>query len=80
MRITLTGTLLAIGVLMSGQSLAAFTSADATELEADATAAVAEFQKKTSGSEALLSNAKGVLVHRKLPKSFYNTVHRNFYN
>ena len=40
MRVTLTSTLLAIGVLMSGQALAAFTSADATELEAEATAAV----------------------------------------
>jgi lipid-binding SYLF domain-containing protein len=69
MRVTLTGTFLAIGILMSGQSLAAFTSADATELEADATAAVAEFQKKTSGSEALLNDAKGVLVCPKITKA-----------
>jgi len=68
MRVTLTGTLLAISVLMSGQTLAAFTSADATELEADASAAVTKFQSETSGSEALLNNAKGVLVCPKITK------------
>jgi lipid-binding SYLF domain-containing protein len=69
MRVTLTSTLLAIGVLMSGQALAAFTSADATELEAEATAAVVKFQSETSGSETLLSNARGVLVCPKITKA-----------
>ncbi|MEN8204687.1 MAG: lipid-binding SYLF domain-containing protein [Pseudomonadota bacterium] len=69
MRVTITGTLLAIGVLMSGQALAAFTSADATELEAEASATAAEFQRETSGAETLLSSAKGVLVCPKITKA-----------
>jgi lipid-binding SYLF domain-containing protein len=68
MKVTLAGTLLAIGVLLSGQALAGFSTEDATELEAEASAAVAKFQSETTGTEALLDNAKAILVCPKITK------------
>ena len=68
MKITLAGTLMAIGILLTGQALAGFSTEDASELEAEAAAAVARFQSETTGSEALLNNAKAILVCPKITK------------
>jgi lipid-binding SYLF domain-containing protein len=68
MRFTLIGALLSLGILVAGQALAAFTSADASELETEASATVAKFQSETSGAEALLNNAEAILVCPKITK------------
>jgi lipid-binding SYLF domain-containing protein len=68
MKHILTTTVLALGILLTGQASAAFTAADATELDKEASAAVAKFQSETSGGEALLDHAKGVLVCPKITK------------
>jgi lipid-binding SYLF domain-containing protein len=68
MKYTLTATVLTLGLLLTGQATAAFTAADAAELDKEASAAVASFQSETSGSEALLNNAKGILVCPKITK------------
>jgi lipid-binding SYLF domain-containing protein len=68
MKITLTGALLALGVLVSGQVLADFKAEDAAALETEASAKVSEFQNQTSGAETLLNNAKGVLICPKITK------------
>lgn len=62
------GALLSLGILLTGQASAAFTSAQAAELEAEASATVATFQGEASGAEALLNNAKGILVCPKITK------------
>ena len=68
MKHILTATILTLGLLLTGQAMAAFTAADAAELEKDATAAVARFQGETSGSEALLDHANAILVCPKITK------------
>lgn len=68
MKFTLTGSLLAIGMAMSGQALADFKAADAAELDTEASTALATFKSDTSGADAVLSNAKGVLVCPKITK------------
>jgi lipid-binding SYLF domain-containing protein len=68
MKHILTTTVLAVGLLLTGQASAAFTAADAAELDKEATAAVARFQSETSGSEALLDHAKAILVCPKITK------------
>jgi lipid-binding SYLF domain-containing protein len=68
MKSILTATVLTLGLLLTGQATAAFTAADAAELDKDATAAVARFQSETSGSEALLDHAKAILVCPKITK------------
>jgi len=68
MRLPLTGSLLAFGILVSGQALADFKAADAAALEADSSAVVATFQSQTSEAETLLNNAKGVLICPKITK------------
>ena len=68
MKYTLTTMILTLGLLLTGQATAAFTAADAAELDKDATAAVARFQSETSDSEALLDHAKAILVCPKITK------------
>jgi lipid-binding SYLF domain-containing protein len=68
MKYTLTAIVLTLGLLLTGQASAAFTAADAAELDKEATAAVARFQSETSGSEALLDHAKAILVCPKITK------------
>jgi lipid-binding SYLF domain-containing protein len=68
MKFTLTGSLLTLGILLSGQALADFTATDAAELETEASAAVATFKSETTEAETLLNNAKGVLVCPKITK------------
>jgi lipid-binding SYLF domain-containing protein len=68
MKYTLTAIVLTLGLLLTGQASAAFTAADAAELDKEATAAVARFQSETSGSEALLEHANAILVCPKITK------------
>ena len=68
MKHTFTAVVMVFSILLTGQALAAFTAADASELEKEASAAVAKFQSETSGAEALLNNAKGILICPKITK------------
>ena len=52
----------ALGLALSGQAMAAFTAQEAAKVEADAKATLAKFQAETKGADAVLANAKGVLV------------------
>jgi lipid-binding SYLF domain-containing protein len=54
--------IVAVGLALSGQAMAAFTAQEAAKLEADAKATLATFQAQTKGADAVLANAKGVLV------------------
>jgi lipid-binding SYLF domain-containing protein len=68
MKHALTATLLALGILFNASAQAAFTAADAAELDKEASAAVARFQNETTGTEAVLNNAKGILICPKITK------------
>ena len=68
MKFTLTSTLLALGILVTGQVQAGFSTEGAAELEAEASAAIAKFQSETTGTEAVLNNAKATLVCPKITK------------
>jgi len=62
---------LAFGLTLSGQVFADLTDISAekaAELEAEAKATVASFVAETQGAEAVLANAKGVLVCPKIRK------------
>ncbi len=52
----------ALGLALSGQAMAAFTEQEAVKLEADAKATLAKFEAETKGADTVLANAKGVLV------------------
>ena len=52
----------AVGLLLSGQTVAAFTAQEAAKVEAEAKATLAKFQADTKGAEEVFANAKGVLV------------------
>ncbi len=52
----------AVGLALSGQAMAAFTAQEAAKLDADANATLATFQAQTKGADTVLANAKGVLV------------------
>jgi lipid-binding SYLF domain-containing protein len=58
----------ALGLVLSGQAVAAFTAQEAAKLDAEAKATRAKFQAQTMGSEAVFANAKGVLVCPKITK------------
>jgi lipid-binding SYLF domain-containing protein len=58
----------AVGLVLSGQAVAAFTAQEAAMLDAEAKATQAKFQADTKGSEAVFANAKGVLVCPKITK------------
>lgn len=65
---TLTAGLLALGLTLSSQAMAAFTAEEAAELNADAIKTLQEFQAETKGAEAVFADAKGVLVCPKIVK------------
>jgi lipid-binding SYLF domain-containing protein len=68
---TLTSMLFGMLVFMltfSNPALAKFTASDAAELDAKAEATLAAFKAETAGADAILSNAKGVLVCPKITK------------
>jgi len=67
-RITAIGGFFALGLTLSGTSVAAFTEADAAELKAEAISALEKFQAETKGEEAIFADAKGVLVCPKIRK------------
>ena len=59
---SLMGAVLACGLALSGQALADLSAAEAAELDAEAKATVSQFLAETKGAEAVLADAKGVLV------------------
>ena len=59
---------LALGMALSGQAMADLTATEAAALDADAKAALAQFQAETKGSETVFANAKGILVCPKITK------------
>jgi lipid-binding SYLF domain-containing protein len=58
----LMSSVVAFGLALSGQAMAAFTAEEAAKVDADATATLAKFQAEVAGVEPVLANAKGVLV------------------
>lgn len=64
----LMGSVMAFGLALSGQAMAKFTADDAAELNAEAKATLASFLADTKGAEAVLADAKGVLVCPKIRK------------
>jgi lipid-binding SYLF domain-containing protein len=55
-------TVLALGLTLSGQAIAKFTAEEAAELDAEAKTTLEKFMADTKGSEAVIADAKGVLV------------------
>ena len=66
---TLSAGLLALGLTLSSQAMAAFTADEAAELNADAMATLDQFKAETKGADAVLADAKGVLVCPKIVKA-----------
>ena len=64
----LLGGVVAVGLALSGQAVAALTAQEAAKLEADAKATLAKFQADTKGAQEVFANAKGVLVCPKITK------------
>jgi lipid-binding SYLF domain-containing protein len=64
----LMGGVVAVGLVLSGQAVAAFTAQEAAALDAEAKATLAKFKADTKGSEAVFASAKGVLVCPKITK------------
>ena len=67
-RTGLMSALVALGMALSGQAMADLTVQEATALDAEAKATVTKFKTDTTGAEAVLANAKGVLVCPKITK------------
>lgn len=67
-RAGLMSAVVALGVALSGQAMADITVQEATELDAAAKAKLAQFKADTTGAEAVIANAKGVLVCPKITK------------
>ena len=67
-RAGLMSAVVALGVLLSGQARADLTVQEATVLDAAAKDTVTTFKAKTVGAEAVIANAKGVLVCPKITK------------
>lgn len=68
MKSMLMGALFLLGCLVSVQSLADFTAADAAELEKGASAALDTSRNEATEAETLLNNAEGVLICPKITK------------
>ena len=58
----------ALGVALFGQAMADITVQEATELDAKAKATLSQFKTETTGAEAVIANAKGLLVCPKITK------------
>ena len=67
-RAGLMSAVVALGVALSGQAMADITVQEATELDAAAKAKLTQFKTDTTGAEAVIANAKGVLVCPKITK------------
>ena len=61
-RMSVMSGVVALGLALSGQAMAAFTEQDAVKLDADGKATLATFEAQTKGADTVLANAKGVLV------------------
>jgi lipid-binding SYLF domain-containing protein len=59
----------ALGVALLGQARADITTQEAAELDTAAKATLTRFQAETKGAEAVIANAKGVLVCPKITKA-----------
>jgi lipid-binding SYLF domain-containing protein len=64
----LTAGILALGLTLSGPVMAKFTAEEAAALDAEAKATLAQFEAETKGAEAVIANAKGVLVCPRIRK------------
>ena len=64
----LIGGVMALGLTLSSQVIAAFTAQDATELNAEAKATLETFVAETKGANEVFANAKGILVCPKIYK------------
>ena len=69
MKCTIKGMILAASMLLTGQAVAGFTAEDANKLDADASAALMQFQSETKGAEEILKQAKGILICPKITKA-----------
>ena len=58
----------AVGLVLSGQTAAALTAQEAAKVEAEAKATLAKFQADTKGAQEVFANAKGILVCPKITK------------
>ena len=67
-RAGLMSAVVALGVALSGQAMADLTAKEAADLNAEAKATLTKFQAQAKGSEAVIANAKGVLVCPKITK------------
>ena len=59
---------MALGVALAGQAMADLTAKEAADLDAQAKATLTKFKAETKGSQAVLDNAKGILVCPKITK------------
>jgi lipid-binding SYLF domain-containing protein len=57
-----------VGLVLSGQAVAAFTAKEAAALEAEAKATLAKLKAETRGAGEVFANAKGVLVCPQITK------------
>jgi hypothetical protein len=67
-RVGLMSAVVALGVALSGQAMADITGQEATVLDAAAKDTLTKFKAETVGAEAVIANAKGVLVCPKITK------------
>lgn len=67
-RAGLMSAVLALGVTLSGQAMADIKAKEAAELEAQAKATLTKFKAETKGADAVIANAKGILVCPKITK------------
>jgi lipid-binding SYLF domain-containing protein len=67
-RVGLMSAVVALGVALAGQAMADITVQDATALDATAKTKLTQFKAETKGAEAVIANAKGVLVCSKITK------------
>lgn len=60
--------IMAFGLTVSSQAMAAFTAQDAAELNAEAKTTLETFSAETKGAEEVFANSKGILVCPKIVK------------
>jgi lipid-binding SYLF domain-containing protein len=58
----------AVGLVLSGQTVEALTAQEVAKLEAEAKAKLAKFQADTKGAQEVFANAKGILVCPQITK------------
>ena len=68
MKLTRQSAICVLGIFLTSQAFADFTTSDASKLQNEASAAEARFRAETSGEEDLLNNAKALLICPKITK------------